>query len=146
MRLAVAPAAVGALLSALAFGLAADAATVATEPPARHASSTPTAEPEVASAPKPVRRAKSACRLIVGWPDCAPKPSPKPEPPPAPAPQPAPVQSGPAGSSPGCDRACEVERRANTPAERPAPEPYEPDWPDDEDGVDLGTVTPAPGG
>jgi pyruvate dehydrogenase E2 component (dihydrolipoamide acetyltransferase) len=124
MPLAVAPATVGALLAALAFGLAADAVTVATAPPARQASSAPaTAEPEVASAPKPVRQAKSACRLIVGWPDCAPKSSPKPEPPPppAPAPQPAPIQPNPDGPSPGCDWACVVEQRANTPAERPPP-------------------------
>lgn len=132
-------AALGAMIGALVFGLTADGATVLVAPPARHAAPTPVAvepEIEVATASKPVRRAKSACRLIVGWPDCAVR-----KPKPVPAPQPA--SPPPAPQAPACDSDCLAEKRANTPAERPAPQPDYPEMPDDE-GIDLGTVTPPP--
>lgn len=133
--------ALGAVIGALVFGLTADGAALLVDAGARPVVATVEPADEVAAAPKPVRKAKSACRLIVGWPGCAPR-----KPPPAPQPQPAPPPVQPAPQEPACDRACLVERRANTPAERPKPEPYEPEFPDDEGSIDLGTLTPEPSG
>lgn len=135
MALPVVPGLLSALLSALAFGLVADAAGTPADKPAQRA----VAERKVvpASAPEPVRQARSACRLIVGWPGCAPKPKPKP-PPVQPPPQPVqPVQP----AEPACDRECIVLRRANTPAQRPESTPDMPPFPDD-DPIDLGTLPP----
>lgn len=134
MALPVVPGVLSALLSALAFGLVADAAGTPADKPEPRAVAERTVVP--ASAPEPVRKARSACRLIVGWPGCAPKPKP---PAPPPVQQPLPAQP----AEPVCDRECIVLRRANTPAERPESTPDMPPFPDD-DGIDLGTLPPPP--
>lgn len=134
MAVPVVPGVLSALLSALALGLVADAAGTPADEPEQRA----VAERHVvpASAPEPVRKARSACRLIVGWPGCAPKPKP-------PAVQPPPQPMQPAPAEPPCDSDCLAEQRANTPAERPESTPDMPPFPDD-DPIDLGTLTPPP--